>query len=89
MPYECKSISRGSRADWNDWNSKAAENYANSATYKPDGILAGFVYGNGIVRNLSQNSRGLLSSLEALPDLGTKEVVVHRAPEMAGMQAGK
>ena len=34
-------------------------------------------------------ARGLLSSLEALPDLGPKEVVVVRAPEMAGMQAGK
>ena len=34
-------------------------------------------------------ARGLLSSLEALPDLGTKEVAVLRAPEMAGMQAGK
>ena len=47
MPYECKSISRGSRADWNDWNSKAAENYANSATayersYYKDGCAAKF-----------------------------------------------
>lgn len=33
--------------------------YATSITYHPNGAIAGFKYGNGIVRTMTQNARGL------------------------------
>lgn len=40
--------------------------YASQITYHPNGAVAGFVYGNGIRRTLSQNARGLpLQSTDA------------------------
>lgn len=33
--------------------------YATNLTYHPNGAVASFTYGNGIVRNLTQNTRGL------------------------------
>ncbi len=37
--------------------------YASSATYHPDGSLAGFSYGNGIVHSRTRNTRGLPSRM--------------------------
>jgi YD repeat-containing protein len=43
--------------------SKAGK-FASAVTYHPNGAIAGFTYGNGIVRTLAQNARGL-------PDVST------------------
>ena len=47
VPYECKSISRGSWSDWNSGNSEAVENYGNHAdtyqrSYYKDGCAEKF-----------------------------------------------
>ncbi|RKH49245.1 RHS repeat domain-containing protein [Corallococcus llansteffanensis] len=34
-------------------------NYASSITYHPNGAIAGFVYANGLVHTMTQNTRGL------------------------------
>ncbi len=39
--------------------SRTGGTYANVITYYPNGAVHGFTYGNGIVRNLTQNVRGL------------------------------
>jgi RHS repeat-associated protein len=36
-----------------------AGSYASNVTYYPNGAIAGFTYGNGIVHTLTQNTRGL------------------------------
>jgi YD repeat-containing protein len=38
---------------------KQVGTYATNITYHPNGAVAGFTYGNGIVRSMTQNARGL------------------------------